>query len=148
MNINELAAKLQHIPHQQLTGFPWCWGIACDLVEEMGLQDNAFDEDVSGRLTFKPAVTWICTDTEVGLYVIFLDQQPVATGFKRFRTSGTQFVWKSQESFEQTRAFVLSLMSVNDIEAPYVEEEDTLKYIFEWIDENCYLEDHIKSNIE
>lgn len=54
--------------------------------------------------------TWLCTDTWVGVSIIFLDAIPIAVTQQPARKSDTIYKWISKEAHDKMREFVLSLV--------------------------------------
>jgi len=61
------------------------------------------------RLTYCYYHRWICTDTEVGIRVWYLDNKPVCISFKPYRKYDEQFYWISPTTFEEVFRYALSL---------------------------------------
>ena len=69
----------------------------------------SWSEDFGQRVQVTPVNTWICTDTEVGLYVFFMDMQPVAVSYKNARRNDTNVYWLDEEAPGKMREFIRSL---------------------------------------
>jgi hypothetical protein len=61
------------------------------------------------RLTYCYYHRWICTDTEVGIRVWYLDDKPVCISFKPYRKYDESFYWIDNNSFEETFRYAISL---------------------------------------
>ncbi len=53
---------------------------------------------------------WYCTDSYVGGRVYFLDDKPICISWQKGRKGDEKFSWISQESYEQTHKYILSLV--------------------------------------
>ena len=61
------------------------------------------------RLGTREHTTWTCTDTMVGLFVLYLDKEPVAILFKPFRKSDIEIYWVSVPDCERVSRYVHGL---------------------------------------
>ena len=61
------------------------------------------------RVTTADLITWLCTDTQVGLYAYYFDNELVAISYQSARKSDLNLFWVSTELREKMREFVLSL---------------------------------------
>ena len=55
------------------------------------------------RLTYCYYHRWICTDTEVGIRVWYLDDEPVCISWQPYRKSNETFGWISKDKFNEVR---------------------------------------------
>lgn len=83
---------------------------ACSVLEELGIdQYGGFDHNgFDARLKEYWLAPWLCTDSWVGLSVLFLDDVPVATAMQTGRKMNKEYAWISPELREQTKAMCLS----------------------------------------
>jgi hypothetical protein len=69
-----------------------------------------FDYHTFGqRVTTADLITWLCTDTQVGLYAYYFDDELVVISYQSARRSDLNLFWVSAELREKMREFVLSL---------------------------------------
>lgn len=73
-------------------------------------------EQKEDRLGFLPYHTWICTDTGVGINVLYLDLQPVAISYQMYRKSGTEYYWIDAQSKKDVFDYLTSLRSIAEDE--------------------------------
>lgn len=52
---------------------------------------------------------WYCTDTSVGMKVYFLKDEPVCASMQTARKNDENFYWISDDTFNKTRDYLLSL---------------------------------------
>lgn len=83
----------------------WC-DVFFDIFAEYGNWDKRF----STRVSTQKIVTWLCTDTTVGLYAHYLDGEFVCLSYQRGRKCNTEFYWKDNESYQKMKAWVLELL--------------------------------------
>ena len=62
------------------------------------------------RLTYCYYHRWICTDTEVGIRVWYLDNKPVCISYQPYRKSSETFGWLSKDDFDNVREYINSLI--------------------------------------
>lgn len=74
------------------------------------------------RLTYCYYHRWICTDTEVGIRVWYLDDEPVCISWQPYRKSNETFGWISKEKFNEVRSYAFSLKEDN-IDVQIIEDE-------------------------
>lgn len=60
----------------------------------------------SEHCAYIPIQSWICTDTRVGLFAYFFDQEFVCISYQPYRKSDINFYWKSQQSRDLVKAFI------------------------------------------
>lgn len=79
------------------------------------------------RLTYCYTHRWVCTDTEVGIRVWFLDDIAVCLSFQPYRKSDEQFHWRSEKHFVRVKNYLSSLrVEVFDVS---ILDEDTYEEI-------------------
>lgn len=85
------------------------------LCNELGVE-TVWDEGLDQRIRKYPIVSWKCTDTQVGLYAIWMAGEPIAAYFQAYRRSEKRFYWISEEIADQVRNLLLSYtVWVNEI---------------------------------
>ena len=65
--------------------------------------------------------TWVCTDSQVGLRVWYLDNEPVCISFMPYRKSTESFQWISKDLFLKVEGYLNSLVS-KDFDINIVDE--------------------------
>ena len=58
------------------------------------------------RMCYYEVETWICTDTQVGMFLWVLDDEPVCIDYRPYRKSFKQFLWLSKEAFDKTKKYM------------------------------------------
>ncbi len=74
-------------------------------IDDSYIDWNKFSEHVSNI----PLNTWMCTDTIVGLWAIFLDNEFVALKWQSARKSRERIFWESEELALKTKKFLDSI---------------------------------------
>lgn len=95
----------------------------------LGIYDVSWSDEFSERMKKHWVVSWLCTDTVVGLAVYFLDGEPVATSSQRCRKCDEQIDFISKEAREKTRQAV-NQYTTHDDNFANLDEEISL----EWFD--------------
>lgn len=67
-----------------------------------------YPDELNERLKAYPIAVWTCTDTEVGLYAIWLDGKPVGSMSRRYRRSAFDVRWLSKRDADRVRSVVAS----------------------------------------
>lgn len=80
----------------------------CD--KEFDIYEWVQQPDDNIRLTYCYYHRWICTDTEVGIRVWYLDNKPVCISYQPYRKSSETFGWLSKDDFNNVREYVNSLI--------------------------------------
>src|SRR5688572_30224618 len=91
------------------------WHDLQSIAEEFDIYQY-FDTN-QGRLKSYFYQNWYCTDSWVGGRIYFLDGEPVCVSWQSGRKSDEEFEWISRETFNKTKAYLLSLL---------IEEEKTI----------------------
>lgn len=133
MTFEELVEKIKDQPPASYWIDPW----DCDILEELGLFNiQGMESQVSTRLATRCAVSWICTDTGVGLDVLYLDGDAVALIFKRFRKISPDILWRDAKAKQAVFDYFISLIQPPENKEPrWVTDEKSIDAIFEWIDD-------------
>lgn len=76
---------------------------------------DSFDEKIKSVRIY----TWICTDTEVGIFAYFFEENVVCFSFQTARKMPKNYYWASTEAAQNVHDFIKTLL---------LEEENTLKY--------------------
>lgn len=80
------------------------WDDLCGMADHYDYDYTKFSESVKEH----HVVSWICSDTRVGLSLITLHGEVVAMAFKSARKSYKNVEYVSTETFERLKAFMLS----------------------------------------
>lgn len=121
------------------------------LLRECNIDDNWVSVP-ENTLTRKPIDAWTCTDTEVGLFAIYLKGEFVCLSFQEARKSYPKYVWASKDAYDKTRQFLLSLLDEKkeeedfkilnmDIELPAYREREWLSQLDRNEDSEAFYED-------
>jgi hypothetical protein len=103
--VHEVIEKCENLPHKEF------WG-ADDLAYDL---DVSWDwdcdpEDIAPkRMSECYFHTWICTDTQVGWRLVYLDSEPVAFMYLKCRKCDIKIFWVSEEAALKTRKFLEGL---------------------------------------
>ena len=85
------------------------------LVNDLGLSWAWFDHyPDTPALTLRPVKTWYCTDQWVGVYILYLDDQPVAFTYQSGRKSPCEIFWRSRKDRDQTSEYLQKFAQDND----------------------------------
>ena len=147
MNFQEIADRIQNQPRQI-----WEYYIDSDdpLLEELDIPRGLFGYDCvpAPLITMRSVQTWTCTDTQVGLDMIYLDNEPVALQFQRYRKSDPEFLWRDQAARDQMAEYILSLARpVYDPKSNFsIADSRAIKGICDWIDAYEFKE-HFRNNL-
>lgn len=90
--INEL---LRAVPHYKHT-LHYC---SYDVTED-------FDDFLEKGIRYIPLVQWLCTDTHVGLYAIFLQGEFLCYAFQPYRKSDYEFYWIDIKDADRVKEFL------------------------------------------
>ena len=82
------------------------WFYPQELLEEFEIYESISVDD---RLTKKWFESWICTDTEVGIAVYFLDNELICVSWQPYRKSDEEFWFISEELGKKLYDYFLSL---------------------------------------
>lgn len=85
-----------------------------EMAEEFGFYDayDIMQDDANIRLKRldHPELTWLCTDTGVGVSFIFLDRNFVGLIIQTARKEDAHYYWKDRESFEKVEKYIRELV--------------------------------------
>lgn len=96
-------------------------------IQEYAMYNSEFDsEKFESRISHRYINKWICTDTEVGVSVVYFDSTLVAIGFRPYRKSDCNYMFLSTEIAMQVRDFVHSCLKVEMNNIPVIESMDTV----------------------
>ena len=85
-----------------------------EILEEFEIFDCINYDAKKGRLKKTMFYSWICTDTEVGIAVYYLDDLPVCVSFQPYRKSKEVFYWLGKEEVKNTEQYLRSLVKPID----------------------------------
>lgn len=71
-------------------------------------------EEFDRRVRRIPINTWMCTDTNVGIYAYFFDGEFVALSFQSARKSDINIKWMYTDAARRVREFIRSLRDQDD----------------------------------
>lgn len=113
MTTKDILDKIQHNKYQWFD----IYGLACAFNLAVSMNDTE-------RMTEKSVITWTCTDTEVGLFAMFLDDEFVGFRQRMYRKSDDLYEWVSAEAHQKSYEYIKSL-STDDIDfgEPLIDEE-------------------------
>lgn len=88
----------------------WDFAVDGDAVNgALGLSDPCvYPDELNARLKAYPIAVWTCTDTEVGLYAIWLDGKPVGSMSRRYRRFAFDVRWLSKHDADHVRSVIAS----------------------------------------
>jgi hypothetical protein len=94
------------------------WFDAQPLFEEFGIYEYL---PINDRLTKKWFESWLCTDTEVGIAVYFLDGEIACVSWQPYRKSDEEFYFVSEEASRELHKYFLSFME-DKVELKFITE--------------------------
>lgn len=68
---------------------------------------------VAFGLTARPIRQWLCTDTHVGEFAVYLDGEPVAITSRPFRKGSTRVRWLGEDKLRKARTKFFEAMDKN-----------------------------------
>lgn len=83
-----------------------------DVARSLGISDiwHINHEAFDARFKSSALVSWTCTDTQVGLYVILLDGEVVGVGSQPFRKSDYEIKWLSSDVANRAKHVLISMI--------------------------------------
>lgn len=109
------------------------------LCRELGVRNpeyylsNAETELWNQRMHQRYIQTWICTDTQVGTAVIFLDDKPIALSYQSARRYDISYYFFDEEGVNQLRNLLVSfsrpMVRTTELES-FVEFDDSIPVVF------------------
>lgn len=103
---------------------------------EFGINDLYYVPD-SLRISYCYYYSWVCTDTEVGMRIWYLDDTPVCISVKRFRKSSEIFYWISERRFNETQKYAKTLIDDPDL-SPCFAEDHVIAEVYEGLESIDY----------
>ena len=85
------------------------WISTEDFAQEVGL-DFYNAEKLEGMIAYYSSLSWICTDTRVGLKFYFFNDELVCLSFQEGRKCDEEFEWVSVEARNKVRAELIKMM--------------------------------------
>lgn len=132
MTFDELVARVQNVPARPV----WICRWDSDLLDELELQNVNIPDTESDRLVERTVCSWTCTDTGVGLSVLFLDDEAVALSFQRYRKSSPDYLWRDAQAKKQTFDYIVSLIAEQVVGEPrWLATEAAIDAVLDWVDE-------------
>ena len=83
--------------------------VPCEFFSQLDIDDYDYDYDKQeseGRFLIYPINTWMCTDTEVGHYMVKFDGQPVAYCYQSARKNYYNIYWTSKEEAKKVKEYL------------------------------------------
>lgn len=80
-------------------------------------------DELDEKLKSYPLFDWLCTDTHVGLYALYLGDKPVGCTMQTARKNSIEVRWLSNEAAEEVRTFILSCDKHSNVALIDPEEE-------------------------
>lgn len=132
MTFDEIVDKVQDQKPRTVYIDPW----DCDLLEELGLRSVDIDSAESPRLVTREVLSWCCTDTGVGLDVLYLDDEAVALMFQPAPHACPDFLWRDAPAKQQVFDYMVSLIRPQHLEDPrWLATESAIDGIIAWVDD-------------
>lgn len=132
MTFDEIVLKVQDQKPTPIYIDPW----DCDLLEELGLRSVDIDSAESPRLVSREVLSWCCTDTGVGLDVLYLDDEAVALMFQQYRKANNHFLWRDAPAKKQVFDYMVSLIRPQHLEDPqWLATESAIDGIIAWVND-------------
>lgn len=142
MDQKEIDKILKEIDSTKKEDWVWLGDIG---QKEFGIEEFSIDHDKNKRISATPYYTWICTDTRVGIFVYYLDEEPVMISFRPYRKWDNQYYWISKESYEKTKEYMLTLSESDEIGYNLVEGAKKLVEAAEFIEHKQHIDWNLKS---
>ena len=122
--LKQLIEKASQLPKQEYN----LWDE--DLLSAVGLDTYHHNYDDPINLTTNRLKQWCCTDTWVGINVIYLNNHPVAITNQTARKSGVGIYFLSEESKNSVKDYLISLYNnqEDDYACYLTEDEFFLRY--------------------
>ena len=95
---------------------------------EFGIYDYIEQPSDNIRLTYCYYHRWICTDTEVGIRVWYLDDVPVCISHQPYRKYNESYEWMSDDGRNRVYDYIKSLMD-DDMQFDIVSDESIAKIV-------------------
>jgi hypothetical protein len=119
MNLTEILQKNTNYENQE--GKPY-WGDE-DFLTECGVDGYHYIPLAEHGFTYKDIFTWICTDTDVGLRALYLDDKFICYSYQQYRKSDEEFYWVSKEVYDRVSKFVRSLVDVDNYDPKFIDKD-------------------------
>lgn len=87
-----------------------------DLAQECGIHDYIDANLIDHGFSRRPITQWCCTDTWVGMSVIYLHGRPIVVSDQPARKSDTTYQWFSVEDARMVRDILLKLVDAEQKE--------------------------------
>jgi hypothetical protein len=104
------------LPFEKIDPATLRWGPDLGKLEEHLMTGTflSWNEKFEERVKAAAINEWLCTDTMVGVYAIYLDGRFVALSFQSARKNDTTYYWNSTEDAKAMREFIRSLSDEAD----------------------------------
>ena len=104
-----------------------------EIAEELNIHDALnidYYNDSSKKVCYEKGFdNWTCWDTQVGKYMIYLYDEPVAIRFKEYRKSDSKYYWFSKDSIFLMKNYIESLLPEEEYSRFNIIEDDVKKDI-------------------
>lgn len=111
------------------------------------------DENIRLKTLDHPELTWICTDTTVGVSFIFLDKLFVGISIQMARKDDIHYYWYDKESYDMVSDYIHSLVKKRETNPTFINWEQDMepfelkkKEMDQWNKE--WFEKHVKPNLK
>ncbi len=101
------------------------WSNYCDLesvAKGFAIYDYVYDDKLRLKSIPHEDLTWICTDTRVGIHFLFLDDEFVGISRQVARKSCIEHFWKDEESCKKVKDYIFSLKEQEEHKHSYISE--------------------------
>ena len=116
--LKQLIEKASQLPKQEYSLRDDC------LLYAVGLETYYHNYDDPVNLTTNHLKQWCCTDTWVGIDVIYLNNNPVAITNQTARKSGVDIYFLSEEATNSVKDYLLSLYNNQEDYVDYLTEDE------------------------
>jgi hypothetical protein len=111
MTLKEVISQIDLTAAYDRFGYTPDWE---SLSQELRVEGLYWSEDT--RLRVYPITSHICTDTEVGLFALFLDNEWVGISMQAYRKSSVEYSFVSREKAEILQQYLMSLVGENPLD--------------------------------
>jgi hypothetical protein len=103
MNYQEVLNNIKRLDENKNTNMLY------PFIEFLDLSHLNFKDDEEERLLVYAITEWRCTDTHVGFYIAYLDDNPICFLYKPYRRADYSFYWLTEDRFNSLKDFIESL---------------------------------------
>jgi hypothetical protein len=91
--------------------------------QDLDIHDPLKYQD-QNRLNKVPYHTWFDGKATCGIFVWYLDDEPVCFSWKRYPKQTEIYYWLNEDAVIKTRQYLLSLVKANDLEVKMMHDSD------------------------